>query len=125
MNDMTRDASLKALTKIASNSQPIQITNLALLIPRMFELLHKAMRTIHLNTLEALVAMIQRYPQQFQAKATDIYKELQGFIKDEDMQTSALALRVAIPNIQITNPAAPEVQEFITRAAILAKSSLI
>jgi len=58
LNDMTRDASLKALTKIASNSQPIQITNLALLIPRMFDLLHKAMRTIHLNTLEALVAMI-------------------------------------------------------------------
>jgi hypothetical protein len=62
LNDMTRDASLKALTKIASNSQAsdrqlIKINNLATLIPRMFELLHKAMRTIHLNTLEALVAM--------------------------------------------------------------------
>jgi hypothetical protein len=67
LNDMTRDASLKALTKIASNSQAadrqlIKINNLATLIPRMFELLHKAMRTIHLNTLEALVAMTQRYP---------------------------------------------------------------
>jgi hypothetical protein len=62
LNDRTRDASLKALTKIASNSQAadrqlIKINNLATLIPRMFELLHKAMRTIHLNTLEALVAM--------------------------------------------------------------------
>jgi hypothetical protein len=41
------------------------------------------------------------------------------------MQTSALALRVAIPNIQITNPQSAEVQEFITRAAILSKSGLI
>lgn len=125
LNDMTRDASLKALAKITSNGQQIQITNLAILIPRMFDLLHKAMRTIHLNTLEAMVAMIQRYPQQFQAKANDIVKELWGFVKDEDMQASALALRVAIPSIQITNPASPEVQEFITRAAILTKSPLI
>lgn len=114
LNDMTRDASLKALTKIASNSQAadrqlIKINNLATLIPRMFELLHKAMRTIHLNTLEALVAMTQRYPQQFQQRTNDIFKELQTFVKDEDMQTSALALKVAIPNIAITNPATNEV----------------
>ncbi len=67
MNDMTRDASLKALTKITSNTQAadrllIKINNLATLIPRIFELLHKALRTIHLNTLEALVSMTQRYP---------------------------------------------------------------
>lgn len=90
LNDMTRDASLKALTKITSNSQApdrklIKISNLASLIPRMFELLHKALRTIHLNTLEALVAMTQRYPQQFQQRTNDIFKELQTFVKDEDM----------------------------------------
>lgn len=46
-NDLTRDAALKSITKIANNSgskdrQIIQITNLAMLIPRIFELLHKA-----------------------------------------------------------------------------------
>jgi len=65
---MTRDASLKALQKITSNSQSadhqlIKVSNLTILIPRMFELLHKAQRTIHLNTLETFVAMINRYPQ--------------------------------------------------------------
>jgi hypothetical protein len=55
---MTRDASLKALTKITGNAQHIQITNLAILVPRMFDLLHKAMRTIHLTTLETLVSML-------------------------------------------------------------------
>lgn len=69
-NDLTRDATLKSLTKIASNSEShdpvlIQVSNLALLVPRTFELLHKAQRTIHLNTLEALVSMVSRYPAQF------------------------------------------------------------
>jgi hypothetical protein len=41
------------------------------------------------------------------------------------MQTSALALKVAIPNIAITNPATNEVQEFISKAAILSKSNII
>jgi hypothetical protein len=67
-NDLTRDATLKSLTKIANNSgskdhQLISVTNLTILIPRMFDLLHKAQRTIHLNTLEALVSMVTRYPQ--------------------------------------------------------------
>lgn len=41
------------------------------------------------------------------------------------MQTSALALKVAIPNISITNPATNEVQDFISKAAILSKSNII
>jgi hypothetical protein len=69
-NDLTRDATLKAITKISLNQgsldkQHIDISNLATLIPRLFDLLHKAQRTIHLNTLETLVAMVSRYPQQF------------------------------------------------------------
>jgi hypothetical protein len=35
------------------------------LIPRLFDLLHKAQRSIHLNTLETLVAIVSRYPAQF------------------------------------------------------------
>lgn len=69
-NDLTRDATLKSLTKIAGNTgsrdrQIIAIANLSSLTPRIFELLHKAQRTIHLNSLEALHTMVARYPAQF------------------------------------------------------------
>ena len=75
----------------------------------MFELLHKHQRNIHLNTLDALVSMTQRYPQQLQSLANDIFRELSLFVREEDMQTSTLALRAAIPIIRITNSATPEV----------------
>lgn len=112
--DLSRDAALKSITKIAANAgsrtrQLIQISNFATLIPRMFDLLHKAQRTIHLNTLEAMVAMISRYPAQFQQAGTALFKELTPFINDNDMQTSALALKVATPAISVAPTAAPEV----------------
>jgi hypothetical protein len=91
----------------------------------MFELLHKAQRTIHLNTLEALVSMIGRYPAQFQPSGQAIFKELLGFVSDNDMQVSALALKVATPTVTITNPAAKEVQDFINVATLLTRSVLI
>jgi hypothetical protein len=53
-NDMTRDATIKALVKIASNKAGVNLPNLAIVTPRMFDLLHKAQRTIHLNALEAM-----------------------------------------------------------------------
>lgn len=129
-NDLTRDATLKSLTKITSNSsardrQLIQVSNLASLVPRLFELLHKAQRTIHLNTLEAMVSMISRYQALFQPSATAIFKELISFVNDNDMQVSALALKVATPTIIITNPAAPEAQNFINAATVLSRSVLI
>lgn len=67
-NDLTRDATLKAITRIALNqgASEIDLSNLNTLIPRLFDLLHKAQRSIHLNTLETLVAIVARYPQQFQ-----------------------------------------------------------
>jgi len=104
---------LKAISKISANSSSknseiIKIGNLATLIPRMFELLHKAQRTIHLNTLETMVSMVSRYPQQFQQSATHIFKELGNFINDNDMQASALALKVAIPTITIVNSGSNE-----------------
>jgi len=40
-NDMTRDSTLKALVKITSH-RVANITNIATLTPRMFDLLHKA-----------------------------------------------------------------------------------
>jgi hypothetical protein len=70
-NELTRDATLKALTKIALNQEApasapaIEITNLAVLLPRLYDLLHKTQRSLHLNTLEALVAMVERYSSQF------------------------------------------------------------
>jgi len=65
-NDLTRDASLKGLTKIALNegaptAAPIPLSNLPTLLPRLFELLHKAQRSLHLNTLETLVALTHKY----------------------------------------------------------------
>ena len=127
---MTRDATLKSLTKIANNSgskdrQLIAVTNLTILIPRMFDLLHKAQRTIHLNTLEALVSMVTRYPQQFQSVAPSIFKEITPFINDNDMQASALALKVATPAITISAINSNEAQEFIFKAALISRSHLI
>lgn len=63
-NDMTRDSTLKALVRITSN-RGLNIPNIAMLSPRMFDLLHKAQRTIHLNALEALWSMVTNYSQQF------------------------------------------------------------
>jgi hypothetical protein len=60
-NDMTRDSTLKALVKITSH-RGVSIPNIAVLSPRMFDLLHKAQRTIHLNALEALWSMVTNYP---------------------------------------------------------------
>jgi hypothetical protein len=60
-NDMTRDSTLKAIIKITGTGS-INIPNISILAPKMFELLHKAQRTIHLNTLEALWHMVHHYP---------------------------------------------------------------
>jgi hypothetical protein len=67
-NDMTREATLKAIVKITSN--PIPIPTLHTLVPRMFELLHKAQRSVNLNTLEALVSMSCHYAKQFEQSTT-------------------------------------------------------
>ena len=123
-NDMTRDSTLKALVKITGN-RGVNIPNLAILSPRMFDLLHKAQRTIYLNALEALWSMITYYPQQFQASSPAILKELVPFVNDTDMQASAWALKVASPLVLISGPGTPEVQSFLGRAAELSKSQLI
>lgn len=69
-NELTRDAALKAITKIALNQgaldySVIEISNLNNLTPKLFDLLHKTSRSLHLNTLETLYAIVNRYPQQF------------------------------------------------------------
>lgn len=40
----------------------IAISNLAILVPKMFELLRKSQRNIHIITIETLVSMVSRYP---------------------------------------------------------------
>jgi len=74
----------------------------------MIDLLHKAQRTIHLNTLEALVAMVSRYPDQFAGQAALLMKEVTPFITDADLQAAALALKVACTTVAL-KPAAEEV----------------
>lgn len=103
----------------------IALSNLAILVPRMFELLRKSQRNIHIITIETLVSMVSRYPQQFQQASNALFKEMTAFINDNDMQASVLALRLAIPSISIVSPTSAELQEFISKAAFLSKSSLI
>lgn len=69
--------------------------------------------------------MISRYPAQFSQVGIAVFKELTPFINDNDMQTSALALKVAIPTITISAPSAPEAQAFIVSAVNLSRSLLI
>ena len=69
-NELTRDATLKAITKICLNHNAqdqalISLVNLHTLLPKIFDLLHKAQRTLQLNALEALESMVLRYSQQF------------------------------------------------------------
>jgi hypothetical protein len=66
--------------------------------------------------------MITYYPQQFQANSSAILKELLPFVNDNDMQTSAWALKVAIPILTLSGPATPEVQAFIGKSAELSRS---
>lgn len=129
-NDLTRDASLKSIAKIARNSGSkdraiIPIGNVAVLMPKMFELLHKAQRTIHLNTLEALAAMLSRYPAQFSGVSGALLKELAPFINDSDMQASALALKAATATLPITAPSSAETQAFVANAVKLSQSGVI
>jgi hypothetical protein len=52
--------------------------------------------------------MVARYPALFQASAPSILKELIVFVNDNDMQVSALALKVASPTIALSQPASGE-----------------
>lgn len=81
----------------------IDLSNLNGLIVRIYDLLHKAQRTIHLNTLEALNAMVSRYPSQFQQHAPNIMREVTPFITDLDLQAATLALKVATNCISLNN----------------------
>lgn len=90
----------------------------------MFDLLHKTQRSLHLNTLETLVAITSRYSAQFQTTAPSILKELIPFITDADLQSTALALKVASQCLLIT-PQANEVQDVIDKSTLLSNSQLI
>lgn len=86
----------------------ISLNNLNSLLPRIFDLLHKTQRSLHLNTLEALVAMVMRYPQQFVQASSQIMKEVLPFVSDVDLQTASLGLQVAKFTLQ-ASPTTPEV----------------
>lgn len=47
---------------VSSTAPLITLNNLNTLLPKLFDLLHKTSRSLHLNTLESLVAMVHRYP---------------------------------------------------------------
>jgi len=65
-NELTREASLKGLTLMARNkANTINLQNISSLIPQFIDLLHKALRQVQLSTLEAILALLERYSQQF------------------------------------------------------------
>jgi|DEB0MinimDraft_12_1074336.scaffolds.fasta_scaffold07932_2 hypothetical protein len=95
-NELTREATLKALTLMAKN-QPgvIKLQGLSSLTPKLVDLMHKAQRQIHLSTLEAVLAMVSRYPAQFSQQAGMLQGEIVKFINENDIQRSALAIQCA------------------------------
>lgn len=101
-NELTRDAALKGLTMIASNSLVgtssapiIPISNPATFLPKFFDLLKKQQRQLHLNTLESLEALTSRYGSQLSDHAQTIQNEIQLLIADSDLQKAILALKIA------------------------------
>ena len=116
-NDLTRDAALKGLTKIvynkiqydATGGKPgpkIPFANLAVFLPSFFGLLKNTHRPLHLYTLEALAAVTERYPEQFQQQVPKVATEITPMVTAEDLQKAGIALRVANNLIGIS--AAPQ-----------------
>lgn len=79
-NELTRDATLRALTMISLNNQKremqdtpiIPLFNLDQYVKIFFDLLKKTQRQLHLSVLECLEAFTRRYPSQFASQAKDI-----------------------------------------------------
>lgn len=58
-NELTRESTLKALTLLAAkDGDIIQLQGLNMLSSKLVDLLHKAQRSIHLNTLEAIYSLV-------------------------------------------------------------------
>lgn len=130
-NELTRDATLKALTMIALNNNDekdksdtplIPLQNLSSFLKAFFELLKKSQRQLHLNTLECLEAFTRRYPGQFAESVKSIQTEIAPMIEEHDLQRSALALSVA-SNLIITNPKTPGAHSAVITYAAKASSS--
>ena len=102
-NELTREAALKGLTLIASNSQfegassppVIPISTPQQFLAPFFDLLKKQQRQLHLNALECLEALTSRYPSQLAAQSGTIQGEICSMISDQDLQKANLALKVA------------------------------
>jgi len=72
-NELTREATLKGLTMLASKpGSSIQLPNIQMLTPKFIDLLHKVQRQVHLYTLEAILALVQKFPSQFTQSTNDL-----------------------------------------------------
>ena len=107
MNELTRDAALKGLTLISQNSQHpsanppvIPISQPQNFLHAFFELLKKSQRTLHLNTLECLEALTQRYQPQLSAHVQGILQEICPLVDEVDLQKSNLVLKIGTNLIQ-------------------------
>lgn len=97
-------STLKALTLLATREGGhINLQQLNTLSPKLVELLHKAQRSIHLNTLETMDALLSRYPSQFNDSVATFQGEIVKFIDETDIQRSSLALRCANQIIKSEN----------------------
>jgi len=64
--------------------EKIPISNITDFLPQFFDLLHKAQRQLHLNTLECLVAFTSRYGEQLGMAVGPIQEEVSKMISEED-----------------------------------------
>lgn len=108
-NDLTRESALRAFTVVAQNEAgAIKLKNLGQLTPKFTDLLHKVLRQIHLSTLEALNAILNRYADQFSsANASQLQKEISQFVIETDLLRSQLAIKCGQKLLKM-NKAMPE-----------------
>lgn len=122
---MTRQAALRGITILATNQiDKIDMKNLSQLTGNFVDLLHKAQREIHLSTLEAVYALLQRYADQFKQNMSQLQQELAKLILASDLQRSTLAIRCSLIIIQF-NPQLNENKLVLQQCSEILRGSYI
>jgi len=91
---MTSYAALRGLTILATTDEgcKLNMTNLGTFAENFIELMKKAERQVNISALEATLAYLERYPQQFTQQYGNLQGELAKIIKDTDVYQSTLAI---------------------------------
>ena len=113
------ETSLKHL--LNTKTALIPLNNLAGFLEAFYDLLHKAHRQLHLNTLECMEALTRRYPAQFQSHVPTIAGAISPMVDEQDLQRAILALKVASNLMNISD--SPQAHSAIIGMAIQLSSS--